>query len=322
MHEITAWLAEIGWDQSRIEVASADASFRRYFRVTKGGRNSILMDASQEIHTLEPYLDVTHRLLSSQVRAPRVFEESYEKGYLLIEDFGSTHYLNLLNEANFDTLYRRAIDEIVKMHAADASGLPPYDRAFLLQEMRLMETWFLRRYLGWEIDPVQRQVIDAALDAIADIVLSQPHGVFVHRDYHSRNIMLTPDGEIGVIDFQDAMNGAITYDLVSLLKDCYIRFDPDAVNALALRFRDRVVPDVDNATFLKWFDFMGLQRHIKVLGVFSRLWLRDGKMGYLGDLPLVLRYTIEAAERYSETGRLAALLKRVELPPLPPEATP
>ena len=316
MDEIAAWLDAVGWQGTRIEPASVDASFRRYFRLTREEKSYILMDASQEKESIGAFLDVTHRLHAKGVRAPEIFEESFEHGFLILEDFGTEHYLDRLDASNFERLYAEAMDEIVKMQRADASELPLYDKAFLHKEMDLMAEWFLAGYLGRKPDTVQRTVIAEALEAISTVVLSQPQGIFVHRDYHSRNIMLTPEGAIGLIDYQDAMNGAITYDLVSLLKDCYIRFDPDAVNALALRFRDRVAPDVDDATFLKWFNFMGMQRHIKVLGVFSRLWLRDGKPGYLGDLPLVLRYTVEAAERYGETQRLAALLKRVELPPL------
>jgi len=314
MHKVKTWLETTPFADWAVEVASADASFRRYFRLRKGDETRIVMDASLEKTSLSPFLDVTARLLASGVKAPEIYLEDRDAGFLVLEDFGSQLLLGVLDETNFERLYLEAIDEIVKMQGADAQGLPPYDKAFLHFEMELMQTWFLEKYLGWELLPVEKAVLEKVLDTISETVLSQPQGVFVHRDFHSRNIMVTESGEAGVIDYQDAMNGAVTYDLVSLLKDLYIRFEPEKINALALQFRDRAGIGADDATFLKWFDFMGLQRHIKVLGVFSRLWLRDGKPGYLGDLPLTLRYTIEAAARYDETKPLAELLEKVKLP--------
>ncbi|MBD3800996.1 MAG: phosphotransferase [Campylobacterales bacterium] len=319
MHKVKTWLAKTPYHGWEVEVASADASFRRYFRLRRGREKLIVMDASLEKESLVPFLDVTGRLHGVDVKAPQVYLEDRDEGFLVLEDFGSRSLLNVLNDANFDSYYGSAIDEIVKMQAADAEGLPLYDKAFLHFEMELMKIWFLEKYLGMTLSEAEEQMLAEVLDTISETVLSQPQGLFVHRDFHSRNIMVTESGEVGVIDYQDAMNGAVTYDLVSLLKDLYIRFEPEKINALALQFRDKAGIGAADATFLKWFDFMGLQRHIKVLGVFSRLWLRDGKPGYLGDLPLTLRYIIEAAERYEETKPLAALLERVTLPPLPQE---
>lgn len=162
------------------------------------------------------------------------------------------------------------------------------------------------------LNEVQKNTIENSLDAISTVVLSQPQDLFVHRDYHSRNIMLSKDDKIGVIDYQDAMNGAVTYDLVSLLKDCYIAYKREEIEKLALEFRDKKALDISDDEFLKWFDFMGLQRHIKVLGIFSRLFLRDDKDGYLKDIPLTLKYTIETASRYDETKALARLLKELQ----------
>jgi aminoglycoside/choline kinase family phosphotransferase len=314
MHELKAWLAATGWGEWKVEKASEDASFRRYFRLTQGSDSYILMDASLEKEALVPFLDITRRLLDVNVHAPKIIEQSPENGYLIIEDFGSAHYLDLLDETNFTALYGKAIDEIVLMQHADTDGLPLYDKAFLRFEMDLMQVWFLEKYVAYPLTPDENKLVDATLETIADEVLSQPQGVFVHRDYHSRNMLLTPEHSLGVIDYQDAMNGAITYDLVSLLKDCYIRFDRQAVEALALQFRDKKGLAVDDATFLRWFDFMGMQRHIKVLGIFARLYLRDGKPGYLKDLPLMLQYATEALFRYPETQALGKLLEKVSLP--------
>ncbi len=305
------WLVETGWGDWEIEVASADASFRSYYRLRKNGETYVLMDSSLMRESLPPFVDMNERLNACKVRVPRIIVKNMELGYLILEDFGSTHYLDILKEENYRELYRKAIDEIVKMQQADTAGLPPYDKDFLHFEMALMQEWYLEKYLDITLTAEQKNIIDATLESIADVVLQQPQGVFVHRDYHSRNIMLTPKGEVGVIDFQDARAGAVTYDLVSLLKDCYIAWDKKEVERLALYYRDAAGLDADDATFLKWFDFMGLQRHIKVLGIFSRLHLRDGKSGYLKDIPLTLQYVLETASNYPETKGLADLLKLI-----------
>jgi aminoglycoside/choline kinase family phosphotransferase len=177
--------------------------------------------------------------------------------------------------------------------------------------MDLMKEWYLRENLKLSLHVEDEKLIKDTLDKISNVVLEQPQNVFVHRDYHSRNIMITDKGEVGVIDYQDAMNGAITYDLVSLLKDCYIEYSREEVLRLVLEFKNKLALHVENETFIKWFDFMGLQRHIKVLGIFSRLYLRDGKDGYLKDIPLTLKYVLETSSRYEETREFSEFLKRV-----------
>jgi aminoglycoside/choline kinase family phosphotransferase len=314
MQKIKIWLERTNYKDFDIEIASADASFRQYFRLSEAGESYILMDSSREKESLAPFVDVTRRLLDVDVRAPRILAENLDDGFLVLDDFGNTNYLDVLNDQNFNILYTKAMDEIVKMQKGDTAGLPLYDKAFLHFEMDLMKRWFLEQYVKLPLSGKDEKIIEDALDAISEVVLTQPQDVFVHRDYHSRNIMLTPEDEIGVIDYQDAMNGAITYDLVSLLKDLYIEYPKEEVRALALQFRDMLGIEADDKTFIKWFDFMGLQRHIKVLGIFARLYLRDGKDGYLKDLPLTLKYTIETAEQYDETKALADLLKKVVLP--------
>ncbi len=314
MQKIKAWLERTNYKDFEIDIASADASFRQYFRLSEAGESYILMDSSREKESLAPFVDVTRRLLDVDVRAPRILAENIDDGFLVLDDFGNTNYLDVLNDQNFNILYTKAMDEIVKMQKGDTAGLPLYDKAFLHFEMDLMKRWFLEQYVKLPLSSDDEKIIEDALDAISEVVLTQPQDVFVHRDYHSRNIMLTPEDEIGVIDYQDAMNGAITYDLVSLLKDLYIEYPKDEVRALALQFRDMLGIEAEDKTFIKWFDFMGLQRHIKVLGIFARLYLRDGKDGYLKDLPLTLKYTIETAEQYDETKALADLLRKVVLP--------
>ncbi|HEC45251.1 MAG TPA: aminoglycoside phosphotransferase, partial [Epsilonproteobacteria bacterium] len=301
MSKIKAWLESIGWGEWSIEVASADASFRTYYRLSKDDETYVLMDSSLLLESLIPFVNMNERLESVNVRVPRIIVKNMESGYLILRDFGSRHYLDILDEDNYKVLYKKAIDEIVKMQRTDTTNLPPYDKDFLLFEMELMEEWYLGKYLDISLTKEQKNIIKTTLDTIADVVLEQPQGVFVHRDFHSRNIMLTPKDDIGIIDFQDARVGAITYDLVSLLKDCYIEWDKEEVNELALYYRDGVGLDVDDATFIRWFDFMGLQRHIKVLGIFARLSLRDGKDGYLDDIPLTMKYVLETGSKYPET---------------------
>ncbi len=311
MSKIKAWLESIGWGEWSIEVASADASFRTYYRLSKDDETYVLMDSSLLLESLIPFVNMNERLESVNVRVPRIIVKNMELGYLILEDFGSTHYLDILDEDNYKVLYKKAIDEIVKMQRTDTTNLPPYDKDFLLFEMELMEEWYLGKYLDVSLTKEQKNIIKTTLDTIADVVLEQPQGVFVHRDFHSRNIMLTPKDDIGIIDFQDARVGAITYDLVSLLKDCYIEWDKEEVNELALYYRDGVGLDVDDATFIRWFDFMGLQRHIKVLGIFARLSLRDGKDGYLDDIPLTMKYVLETGSKYPETKELVTLLNKL-----------
>jgi len=308
MQQIRAWLATTPYKDYDITIASADASFRKYYRLSKEGKSVIVMDASLEKSSLAPFMDITTRLLHVNVKAPKILLQNLSLGYLILEDFGDTNLLDVLNRENFKALYEKAIDEIITMQNADSTNLPVYDKKFLHTEMDLMQEWYLEKKLALHVTQMQKELISSTLEAISNVVLSQPQNIFVHRDFHSRNIMLTPQNELGVIDYQDAMSGALTYDLVSLLKDCYIAFSREDIEALALLFAEKKGLHVKREEFLKWFDFMGLQRHIKVLGIFSRLYLRDGKDGYLKDIPLTLHYVIETASRYNETKEFGRLL--------------
>ena len=303
------WLKSIGWENFTIEVASSDASFRSYYRVEKGENSYVVMDSSRQKESLIPFLDMQHRLISVGVRVPQVLQKNLELGFLILEDFGSTHLLDVLNANNEEEYYKKAIEQIIIMQKADVSGLPLYDKDFLLFEMNLCDEWYLKKHLGIYLENEQKTRLDTVLEIIADEVLAGPQGVFVHRDFHSRNIMIDSNDDLGVIDFQDARCGSLTYDLVSLLKDCYYEIDESKRNDLALYFRDKDGIDADDETFLRWFDMMGLQRHIKVLGIFARLYHRDGKDGYLKDIPLTLKYVLEAAGKYPQTELLCDILK-------------
>lgn len=307
---LTQWIHQ-EWPAAKLEVASADASFRRYFRVTNTGQTYIAMDAPPDKEDCAPFVDITRRLRDAGVHAPEIFRQDLKQGFLLLEDFGSTPYLDQLNDQSADKLYGDAINSLIQIQQADTTHLPEYDETKLLQEMQLMPEWFLKTHL--KINPTEKQqkIIDRTLQAITTIVLQQPQ-VFVHRDYHSRNLMITDTDYPGVIDYQDAVLGPVTYDLVSLLRDCYIKWPIEKVSKWALEYKKQaeqagIVDKVSDATFSQWFDYMGMQRHIKVLGIFARLNHRDGKTNYLNDLPLTLEYFMSVANKYPLTRELFEL---------------
>lgn len=300
-----------------IAPASADASFRSYWRTSvtaKTPQSYVLMDAPPEREDIRPWLDVAHRLAQVGVHAPRIVAEDAEQGFVLMEDLGNQTLLSVLNEVNVDDFYLESLRLMQRMQTgADTDGLPAYDEKRLIDEMELLPKWFLGEHLGFSPSCEQWDVIEAAFLALAQSALRQPK-VFVHRDFHSRNLMCTGDG-LALIDFQDAVRGPMTYDLVSLLRDCYIAWSDEQVATWVHVYRTEAVKagltDADEATFTRWFDLMGLQRHIKVLGIFCRLWYRDGKDGYLNDLPLVWQYVQQVGSRYDETKDLVALIAEV-----------
>lgn len=312
MQKIKEFLQGTAYEHFDIQIASSDASFRRYFRLNHEDETLVIMDSSLEKSSLQPFIEVTNLIQSVNLHAPKIVHEDTQKGFLILEDLGAKDLLDTLNQDNFKSLYKKCIDEIITMQEIDATALPLYDEAFLKTEMNLMPEWFLKQYLGQELDASELQTIEDTLEFISKEVLSHPQEVFVHRDFHSRNIMNCEP--LGIIDYQDAMNGSIVYDLVSLLKDLYIQFDSKEMNELALYFKEKKGLEVSDDEFLKWFDFMGLQRHLKVLGIFARLYLRDGKDGYLKDLPLTLEYVLEVCKKYPQLDELYKLLNKVTLP--------
>lgn len=309
MNKIEEWLESIGCE-GELEPVSADASFRKYYRLKSSMHSGIVMDASLQKESVAPFIDIEHRLYEAGVRVAKINTYNLKEGFVFMEDLGNTHLSDVI-EHDFELFYGKAIDTIIKMQNTDIEDLPAYDAEFLRFEMDLMQEWYLEKYLGLTLDDESKNIIDTTLKAITSEVLSQPQGVFVHRDYHSRNLMFGCSDDIVVIDYQDARVGAVTYDLVSLLRDVYNEFDPKVVERMALHFRDTKGLDVDDATFMRWFDFMGLQRHIKILGIFSRLYLRDGKEGYLKDIPLTLKYILDVGAKYPETQDLVKMLKNI-----------
>jgi aminoglycoside/choline kinase family phosphotransferase len=314
---LTRWVTDdLGFTGSRIEPASVDASFRRYFRLTRGTDTYIVMDAPPDKETLAPFVDVAKMLAGIGLNVPIVLARDMQQGLLLLSDLGTRQYLDeLAAEREVDRLYADAMTALVRMQTGGgtaARALPPYDRTLLLREMQLMPEWFLSRHLGLQTNDAERAMLDRLFEALVQNALAQPR-TFVHRDYHSRNLLVSEDANPGILDFQDAVYGAVTYDLVSLLKDCYIAWPLERVNNWVLRYREQLLGTgfalgADEREFIRWFDLMGLQRHIKVLGIFARLYYRDGKSGYLKDLPRVLAYTQAAASLYPETAAFADYL--------------
>jgi N-acetylmuramate 1-kinase len=309
---LTQWLkVDLGRRIERIEVASADASFRRYFRAwDAAGASYVVMDAPPDKEDIRPYLHVARLLESTGVHVPHVHDTDLERGFVLLEDLGSTPLLSqLATPERVEPLYGDALDALARIQSrggAAARELPPYDAAVLEREMGLMPEWFCTRHLGLELDAGDHGVLRATFDLLVGEALAQPV-VFVHRDYHSRNLMVIPRHNPGIIDFQDALAGPVGYDLASLLKDCYVGWPRERVEGWVRAHRARLRDagfaagvGASDAEFLRWFDMIGVQRHVKVLGIFARLWYRDGKGGYLADLPLTLDYVRDTCRRYPE----------------------
>ncbi|MEO6926614.1 MAG: phosphotransferase [Rhodanobacter sp.] len=311
------WLRNVLDDPAAtLAPASADASFRSYWRTSRGDQSWILMDSPPAQEDPAPWLAIGARLAAAGLHAPAVHAQDLQQGFLLIEDLGDRLYLPALNERSVDTLYGQAMEALLRMQRdVDVIGMQSYDRAFLQRELEIMPEWFLARHLGFIPDCGEWDVLEAAFTVLLASALEQPRR-FVHRDFHSRNLLIVDSNNPGIIDFQGALLGPITYDLASLLRDCYITWDREQVEAWADGYRlhlqaaHLIDADVDRERFRRWFDLIGLQRHIKVLGIFCRLHYRDGKHGYLDDLPRVYDYVIEVAGRYPELADFTTLLKR------------
>lgn len=298
-----------------LEPASADASFRSYWRGYVDGQPVIVMDSPPEKENPAPWVEIGKRLHDAGLHTPTVMVADLEQGFLLIEDLGTRTFLPELNEGTVDALYGEALDALLRMQMhVNTSGLPAFDHAWQTMEMELMPSWLLEKHLGVSLACGDWDVIENAFSTIMRTIAEQPRA-FMHRDYHSRNLLVTEERSPGVIDFQGAMSGPITYDLASLLRDAYIVWDNEQVEgwveAYRLRLLDARMLDetVDTDRFRRWFDLTGLQRHIKILGLFCRLCYRDGKPGYLADLPRVLRYVLDTARRHADTAPLADLIE-------------
>jgi aminoglycoside/choline kinase family phosphotransferase len=302
-----------GFRGGELAVASTDASFRRYFRLTCNGETFVVMDAPPDKEPCEPFVRIAELLREAGVRVPQLLAQDLEQGFLVLTDFGDLHYQEALSGPNRDTLYDLALAEILKLQTGlqeEAEGLPAYDEAWARMELDIFREWCHSDFPEKEYEEIVSPLIS--------VFLEQPQ-VFAHRDFHCRNLLVLPDGQPGVIDFQGALRGPVTYDPVSLLRDCYVDNGEDWVQAKALAHKTRLVeanllaPSLVDEDFLRWFDFVGLQRHLKCIGIFHRLKLRDGKGGYLADVPRVLRYVRAALSRWPELKELQGLVDSAQL---------
>lgn len=295
-----------------------DASFRRYYRLVHQGLTQVVMDAPPGKEDLEPFIHIDQVLAQNGILTPKIIAHDLELGFLLMSDFGDVLLLNVLNSETVANYYQQAMDTLLTIQTCsiDDPKLPDFNNAFMMKEMDLCPEWFFKHYLSLAFTNEEQDLLQSSMHAIAQEVAEQPL-VFIHRDYHSRNLMLTEDQTMAVIDFQDAMRGPLTYDLVSLLKDCYIAW-PRTKTLEWVAYFHQHSPQAQSyslAEFIRAFDLCGLQRHLKVLGVFSRLKLRDNKPGYIKDLPLTLSYVLECTAIYKELHPLHQLLQqRVYLP--------
>ena len=300
-----------------LTTASADASFRRYFRVHVADKTLIAMDAPPTHESCAPFVQVAQLLAEAGLNAPKVLAQDLAQGFLLLSDLGDDTYLSKLNDKTAPELYKNATDALIKMQGISVTGdLPNYDAAMLGREMQLFPDWYVTQHLKTTLTPEQQVVLNNTFKLLSENILAQGQ-VFVHRDYHSRNLMLTAENNPGILDFQDAVYGAISYDLVSLLKDAYIGWDEEQVIDWAVRYWQPAkkaglpIPD-DFSEFYRDFEWMGAQRHIKVLGIFARLSYRDGKHNYLNDMPIVMAYLRKVCERYVELRPMLRLLNQLE----------
>lgn len=320
---LAEWVAEqIADNNTSVELRSlgSDAGFRRYFRFNQGP-NLLAVDAPPTTEDSNQFIAIAMFIAHQAVRSPRIIAADTNQGFLLVEDFGDQLLFKIVDSQNADGLYQLAMQNLLKLQQStdDPLLIPRYDRALLRRELEIFSEWFVGQLLDYSLTPEELALLDNTFNQLEAIALNQPQS-FVHRDYHSRNLILCNDGELGVIDFQGALWGGITYDLVSLLRDCYLRWPTHKVTTWALDYRQQAIArglinqHISEAEFMRWFDWLGLQRHIKVLGIFARLNLRDGKAGYLQDLPLVIRYTLEVAEAYTELRPFADWFKTTLLP--------
>jgi N-acetylmuramate 1-kinase len=331
LQQLTVWTRQVlARSDLAISVASADASFRRYFRVTSSGAEPqtwIVMDAPPEKEDVAPFIKVAQMLVDAGINAPRVVAQNLDDGFLLLTDLGNNTYLTeLKHDLRSDFLYRDALATLVQMQSRCtlATELPAYDAALLRREIDLFPEWFVGKHLGLTLESAALAGLETAFACLIESALAQPT-VFVHRDYHSRNLMISDGAAFGpnpgVLDFQDAVCGPITYDLVSLLRDCYVAWPLERVHRWvreygALASKEGLAIGSETQ-LLRWFDLMGVQRHLKAIGIFARLWHRDGKAGYLNDIPRTLQYIRAVAPNYAELQPLVQLIETAVVPLLP-----
>jgi aminoglycoside/choline kinase family phosphotransferase len=312
--QLDQWLSGLGYRDFSLSPASEDASFRSYLRLQTASESWVVMDAPPDREPCDQFILVAKKLRDAGLNAPEIIARDLEQGFLILSDFGSADYLSKLAPQSEAALYGDALAALLQMQTRiDADDLPPYDEALLRREMDLFHDWFLDELLGVQLDQAQQSIWQSVQQTLVENALEQPR-VFVHRDYHSRNLMKLERDNPGILDFQDAVKGPVTYDLVSLLRDCYIAWPPPRVERLALDYlelaRASELVDVNAVQFMRWFNLMGIQRHLKAIGIFSRLYIRDGKPGYLQDIPRTLDYLRQVGAGETSMAGLCSLIEQ------------
>ena len=326
--------AAVDEDNFQLTVVSGDASFRRYFRASLGGKSWISVDAPPETEDSGAFIAIANAWRKNGISVPMVHRADLEQGFMLLSDFGDQLYLPLLQGEGANRLYHEAFSELIKIQqnaCVDGYSLPRYGRTSLLSEMQIFSEWFLQRQLEMQLSRQEQALLSGLFDQVVASALEQPQ-VCVHRDYHSRNLMWLGGeegangcikeqigGKIGVLDFQGAVIGPVTYDLASLLRDCYIDWSEPQITQWLLEYQQlavaaAIIKPVESARFRRWFDLIGLQRHIKCLGLFSRLSIRDGKQAYLRDIPRTFNYVAQVCHQYEELMGFADWLDNRVLP--------
>ena len=313
------WLhANLLTPMDRLVPLAGDASFRRYFRVYSGQKTYVAMDAPPEKESCKPFVAIAKTFRQLGLNVPEIFAADLSQGFLLLTDFGDRLYLDALTPQTCDHLYQRAFDDLLLIQSCqkiEAYALPTFGRALYREEMSWFRYWYLERYLGVQLSSLELDLLDYVYALLIDDALAQPQAC-VHRDYHSRNLMLVDKNhQPGILDFQDAVWGPVTYDLLSLLRDCYVDWPPEQVNQWVVHFQKKAIKaglfhEEDPRRFLHWFDWVGLQRNLKCIGIFARLNVRDNKPGYLQYIPRVIQYAERVCDLYPELTDLKHLLAK------------
>lgn len=298
-----------------IEPASSDASFRSYWRAFSHSKTFVVMDAPPEHENCLPFINISKKLIDSGISAPEVIHKDLHQGFLMLTDLGKTQYLQIINHDNYKSLYNDALSALLTLQQKTTqTDLSFYDESLLLSEMQLFDSWFINKHLGIELTQSQKTTIQNCQKILIKNALEQPQ-TFVHRDYHSRNLMYNKNQNPGILDFQDALIGPVTYDLVSLLKDCYVSWDENEVNLMSNQFRQQYNQinntNISSQIWQKWFDLMGVQRHLKAVGIFCRLNYRDNKPNYLKDINRTINYIKLVCNQYSELSAFLTVINSI-----------
>lgn len=311
------WLTETcGLVESVLQPLPGDASFRRYFRLHQAANSYIVMDARPEKESCTSYVAISRALRIHGLLTPEVIAHDLSQGFLLITDFGDRLFLNELNVTNVEILYTQALDALVILQSCSEVPdwqIQPFTIDFMYKELKLFQEWYLKNYLALTLSSTTESMLERLFYFLAETSASQPQ-VFMHRDYHSANLMVLPNNQIGILDFQDAFIGPVTYDLVSLLRDCYIAWPEELVTKLVLQYRNQLNMTISDSEFLRWFNLMGLQRHLKALLTFARKYCRDGNANYVKHIPRTLNYIMQESQHYPECQRFQEFLCNVIMP--------